>query len=136
MDATTRQVTVHPVFVAALGALSFTYAEVCESQALRCWIAGHIHAFEYVGGVTAVTVPDNPKTAVIGPDFYEPDLHATYAEMAQHYGTAVIPARVRRPRDKEEVEHLGERDAVARGGQRRAARPPRRAPLTVDALAE
>ena len=79
VDATTGEVKEHPVFVAALGASSFTYAEVCESQALRCWIAGHIHAFEYVGGVTAVTVPDNPKTAVIGPDFYEPDLHATYA---------------------------------------------------------
>lgn len=105
VDATTGEVKEHPVFVAALGASSFTYAEVFESQALRCWIAGHVHAFEYVGGVTAITVPDNPKTAVIGPDFYEPDLHATYAEMAQHYGTAVIPARVRRPRDKAKVEN-------------------------------
>jgi transposase len=105
VDAATGEVTAHPVFVAALGASSFSYAEVCASQALTWWVQGHIHAYEYIGGVTAVTVPDNPKTAVTHADYYEPELNPTYAEMAAYYGTTIIPARVRRPRDKPKVEN-------------------------------
>ena len=56
----------------ALGASSFSYAEICESQALAAWIGAHIHRYEYTEGVSAVTVPDNTKTAVTRPDYYEP----------------------------------------------------------------
>ncbi len=104
-DRTTGVVQPHPVFVAALGASSFSYAEVCVSQALPVWIQAHIHTYEYMEGVAAVTVPDNTKTGVTRPDYYEPDLNRTYAELAAHYGTTIIPTRVRRPRDKAKVEN-------------------------------
>jgi transposase len=105
VDAATGAVTVAPVFVTALGVSSFTYAEVCESQDMRAWIAAHIHTFEFLGGVAAVTVPDNTKTAVTRPDFYDPELNPTYRELGEHYGMTIIPARVRRPRDKACVEN-------------------------------
>jgi transposase len=93
-----------PLFVAALGASSYTYAEAFESEQLRCWIKGHIHAFEYFEGVTDMVVPDNPKTAVSKPCYYEPDINPTYNDLADHYDTAVLPARPRKPRDKAKVE--------------------------------
>lgn len=105
VDAATGAVTEHPVFVAALGASSFTYAEVCADQTVASWVTAHIHAYEAIGGVPAVTVPDNLKSAVAHGDFYEPDLNPTYRELADHYGTVIIPARVRRPRDKAKVEN-------------------------------
>jgi len=105
VDPTTGSVTEAPVFVAALGASSFTYAEACKGEDTGSWVQAHIHAYEYMGGVSAVTVPDNLKAGVIKPDFYEPDLNPTYREMAAHYGTTIIPARVRRPRDKAKVEN-------------------------------
>jgi len=71
---------------------------------LPCWIGGHVHAFEYFGGVPEVLVPDNAKTGVTSACFYEPDLNPTYQDMAQFYGTAVVPTRVRHPRDKAKVE--------------------------------
>src|SRR5262249_5005602 len=104
-DRTTGVVAPHPVFVAALGASSLASAEVCALQALPVWVAAHIHAYEYIAGVPAVTVPDNTKTGVTRPDYYEPDLNRTYAELAAHYGTTIIPTRVRRPRDKAKVEN-------------------------------
>ena len=70
----------------------------------RHWIRCHIEMYEYFGGVPAATVPDNEKTGVTHPCLYEPDLNPTYAEMADHYGTAVIPTRARKPRDKAKVE--------------------------------
>ncbi len=104
-DPATGAVTPAPVFVAALGASSFTYAEACEGEDTASWIQAHIHTYEYMGGVSAITVPDNLKAGVITPDFYEPELNPTYREMAAHYGTTIIPARVRRPRDKAKVEN-------------------------------
>jgi transposase len=104
-DPATGTVTTLPVFVAALGASSFTYAEACESEETESWIGAHMHTYEYMGGVSAITVPDNPKVAVTKANFYEPDLNPTYREMAAHYGTTIIPARVRRPRDKAKVEN-------------------------------
>lgn len=97
----TRQVY---LFVAALGASNFTYAEAFESTRLPFWIEAHIHAWEFFGGVTEITVPDNPKTAVTEPCRYEPLLHRTYEELAQHYGTVIIPARSREAQDKAKVE--------------------------------
>jgi transposase len=71
---------------------------------LESWIAGHCRAFEFYGGVSRAVVPDNPKTAVIHACRYEPVLHRTYQEMARHYGTVILPARVKKPRDKAKVE--------------------------------
>ena len=92
------------IFVAVLGASNYTYAEAHGAPDLPSWIGGHVRAFEFFGGVPEIVVPDNPKTAVKLPCWYEPDLNPTYQEMAAHYGTVVIPARPRRPRDKAKVE--------------------------------
>jgi len=88
------------LFVAALGASSQIYAEAQEAETLPYWIEGHTHAVEYFQGVPAVTVPDNPKTAVQHACWYEPELNPTYAEWAAHYGTVILPARPYHPRDK------------------------------------
>lgn len=101
----TGEVTDWQVFVATLGASNYTFAEIHETQELRWWIGGHIRAFEFFGGVTAVTVPDNLKSGVTKPCYYEPDVNRTYQELAEHYGTVVIPARVRKPKDKAKVEN-------------------------------
>jgi len=92
------------IFVAVLGASNYTYAEAMESQDIPSWINAHIHAFEYFGGVARITIPDNLKSGVSKACRYEPDLSPTYQDMAEHYGTAVIPARVARPKDKAKVE--------------------------------
>ncbi|MBI2017262.1 MAG: IS21 family transposase, partial [Candidatus Rokubacteria bacterium] len=89
---------------AVLGASSHTYAEAFASQELEHWIGGHVHAFEWWGGSPKICVPDNLRSGVTRAHRYEPILNTTYAEMAAHYGVAVIPARVRRPRDKAKVE--------------------------------
>ena len=92
------------LFVAVLGASNKTFAEAFPDQKLPSWITAHCHACAYFQGVARVTVPDNTKTAVIKPSRYEPLLNRTYQEMAEHYGTVVIPARPGRPRDKAKVE--------------------------------
>src|ERR1700761_3549664 len=92
------------IFVAVLGASNFTYAEASWTQALADWIGAHIRAFEAIGGVPNLLVPDNTKVAVIKACLYEPLVNRTYADMAAHYDTAVLPARPRRPRDKAKVE--------------------------------
>ncbi len=92
------------VFVAVLGASNFTYAEASWTQALADWIGAHTRAFEAIGGVPNLLVPDNTKVAVIKACLYEPQVNRTYAEMAAHYDTAILPARPRRPRDKAKVE--------------------------------
>lgn len=88
------------LFLAVLGASSYTFAEATRSQDLTCWIGSHIHALEFMGGVPEVAIPDNTKTGVKHPCRYEPELNATYRELAEHYGFAVIPARPYKPRDK------------------------------------
>lgn len=92
------------IFVAVLGASSYTFAEPRWTQTLPDWIGAHIDAFEFFGGVPTIAVPDNPKTGVSKACRYEPDLNRTYQEMAAHYGVAVVPARPRKPRDKAKVE--------------------------------
>jgi transposase len=74
------------------------------TQGLPDWCASHIRAFEFLGSVPALLVPDNLKSAVTQPCRYEPQTNATYEELAAHYRTAILPARVRRPRDKAKVE--------------------------------
>ncbi len=92
------------IFVATLGASNYTFAEATLSQDLPSWIQSHVHAFEFFQGVTEILTPDNLKDAVTRPCRYEPDLNATYREMAEHYGAVIIPARVKKARDKAKVE--------------------------------
>ena len=92
------------VFVAVLGASNYTYSEATWTQSLPDWIASHQRAFVYFGGVTELLIQDNLKSGVTKPCRYEPDINPTYQDMAAHYGTAVMPARVRKPRDKAKVE--------------------------------
>jgi transposase len=87
-----------------LGASSYAFAEATSGQCLRNWIGSHIRAFEFMGGVTLVVVPDNLKSGVRKPCYYEPDLNPTYLEWGEHYEVAIIPARPYRPRDKAKVE--------------------------------
>lgn len=103
-DAQSGQTQEAQIFVAALGASHYLYAEATRTQQLPDWIEAHVHAYEYFGGVPALTVPDNLKSAVSKACRYEPDLNPTYQDMASHYGTAVLPARPAKPRDKAKVE--------------------------------
>jgi transposase len=100
----TGEIQEAPLFVATLGASNYTFAEATFSQDLPSWISSHVHAFEFLGGVPEILIPDNTKTAVTHPSRYEPDLNPTYRDLAEHYGTVVIPARVAKPRDKAKVE--------------------------------
>ncbi len=94
-----------PVFVATLPASDYVYAEVQPSQELCHWIHGHVRAFCFFGGVPKILRPDNPKTGIKSPNYYEPDLNPTYQELAEYYQVAVLPARVRKPRDKSHAEN-------------------------------
>lgn len=104
IDPNTGEVKVAKLFVTTLGASSYTYVEAVLREDLPTWVQCHVNAANFYGGVTEIWVPDNLKTGVTRPDRYEPDLNPTYADLASHYGVAVIPARVRRPRDKAKVE--------------------------------
>ena len=104
VDRLTGKVRPAQIFVAVMGASNFTYAEASWTQALADWIGAHTRAFAALGGVPKLLVPDNTKVAVIKACLYEPQVNRTYAEMAAHYDTAILPARPRRPRDKAKVE--------------------------------
>ncbi len=92
------------IFVAVLGASNYSYAEATWTQQLPDWIGSHVRTFELLGGVPLVVVPDNLKSGVTKACRYEPDLNPTYHDLASHYGVAVVPARVRKPKDKAKVE--------------------------------
>lgn len=92
------------VFVAVLGASSYTYAEATWSQRVPDWIASHVRAFEFIGGVSEIVVPDNLKSAVTKACRYDPDLNPTYQQLAAHYHVAIVPARPYKPKDKAKVE--------------------------------
>jgi transposase len=92
------------IFVAAFSYSQYAYVEAFLAQDLECWIAAHINMYRYFGGVSKILVPDNLKTGVERADWYDPTINKTYHEMAEHYNTAVIPARVRRPQDKPNAE--------------------------------
>lgn len=93
------------IFVAALGASGYLYAEAQHSQGLVQWIGGHVRAFTFLGGVPKILRPDNLKSGVKKANYYEPELNPSYLEMAQHYKVAVLPARPRKPKDKPKVEN-------------------------------
>ena len=92
------------LFVAALGASSYTYAEATLDQSLSSWTKSHVGMSDYFGGSSEIWVPDNLKSGVDRPDRYEAGVNRTYEELATHYGAVVIPARVRKPKDKAKVE--------------------------------
>lgn len=104
VDRETGEVFESPLFVGVLGASGLTFSVCKESRESRHWISCHMEMYEYFEGVPAATVPDNEKTGVTNPCRYEPDLNPTYAEMARHYDTAILPTRSRKPRDKAKVE--------------------------------
>ncbi len=104
IDGATGEIRQAQIFVAVLGASSYTYAQATWSQTLPDWIGAHGRAFAFFGGVPAQVISDNLKSGVTKACFYDPQVNRTYAEMAAHYGTAVIPARPRKPRDKAKVE--------------------------------
>ncbi|MBM3279961.1 MAG: transposase [Candidatus Handelsmanbacteria bacterium] len=89
------------LFVAVLGASNYTYAEAFPSQQLAHWIDAHLHTFAFFGGVSQLLVPDNVRTGVSHPCYYEPQIHPAYAEMAAHYGAVVLPARPYAPRQSQ-----------------------------------
>ena len=92
------------VFVGVLGASNYTFVDVTRSRSLPDWTMSHVRMFEAWGGVPELVIPDNEKAAVHKASRYEPDLNPTYQELATHYGTTVLPARPRAPRDKAKVE--------------------------------
>jgi transposase len=100
VDRGTGEIREAEIFVAVLGASNYTYAEATWTQGLPDWIGSHRRAFAFLGGVPELVVPDNLRAGVSKAHRYEPDLNPTYQDMASHYGVAVLPARVRRPRDK------------------------------------
>ncbi len=104
VDPVTGEVIWVELFVAVLGASNYTFAEATMTQGTRDWIRSHEHAFEYFSGVAEAVVPDQLKSGVTEPCRYEPGVQRTYEEMCCHYGTAPLPARQRKPRDKAKVE--------------------------------
>jgi len=104
IDPSTGEILKAYIFIATLGASNYTFAEASLSQDLPSWIKAHIHAFEFLGGVPEILVPDNTKTGITNPCRYEPDINPTYQDLADHYRTTVIPARPGHARDKAKVE--------------------------------
>ena len=104
VDRLTGEVRGAHIFVGVLGASSLSYAEATWTETLPDWIGANVRALEAFGGAPALFVPDNAKVAVIKACLYDPQVNRSYAEMAAHYGSAVLPTRPRRPRDKAKVE--------------------------------
>jgi transposase len=104
VDRDSGEITPAYIFVAVLSYSQYTYVEACLRQDLECWIIAHVNAFQFFGGTTRLLIPDNLKTGVDRVSWYNPVINKTYHEMAEHYGTAVIPARVRKPKDKPNAE--------------------------------
>lgn len=92
------------LFVAVLGASSLSFAQARWTETLPDWIECHVQALEFFGGAPALLVPDNAKVAIIKACHFDPQVNRTYCAMATHYGSAVLPTRSRRPRDKAKVE--------------------------------
>ena len=104
IDPRTGEIRSTQIFVAVLGASNYTYAEATWTQALPDWIGSHQRCFNFLGGLPELVVPDNLRSGVTKAHRYEPDINPTYLEMARHYGIAIVPARVRKPKDKAKAE--------------------------------
>lgn len=100
----TGEIRTAQVFVAVLGASSYTFAEGTYSQALPDWLQSHVRAFQFFGGVTELVIPDNLRSGVSKACRYDPDLNPAYQQWAEHYQVAVIPARPYKPKDKSKAE--------------------------------
>ncbi len=103
VDRRTGEIREAEIFVAVLGASSYSYAEATWTQALPDWAMSHVRA-NFFGGVAEVWVPDQLRSAVSGPHAYDPEINPTYHELAEHYGALVIPARPKKPKDKAKAE--------------------------------
>lgn len=104
VDRQSGQILEASIFVAVLGASNYTFSEAVWKRDLPSWIGSHTRTVEFFQGVATVTIPDNWKAGVKDACYYEPDLNPTYRDWAAHYGTVIIPARVRKPKDKAKVE--------------------------------
>jgi transposase len=136
VNALTGELREAAIFIAVLGASNAPFAAATWSQSLPAWIGSHVRPFAALGGGPQVVVPDNRKAAVSRAPRSEPPLNRTYAELAQHYGLAIVPARAARPRDKAKVEvgvqvvarwmlaRLRPPLLLAPGAEHRACRPP------------
>jgi hypothetical protein len=105
LDKKTGEVHKLEVFVAAWGASGYAFADVTQSQNKEDWVESHVRAFEYFKAIPRTIIPDNLKSAVLKPSYYEPQLNPLYDKMAEHYGTVILPARVAKPQDKGLVEN-------------------------------
>jgi transposase len=105
IDSKTGEIYEAQIFVAALGASQLIFAEATATQQLPDWIHSHVRMWEYFGGVTAMTVPDNLLSGVKKAHRYDPDINPNYQALSEHYGFAIVPARVREPKDKAKVEN-------------------------------
>ena len=103
-DPSNGEVRNAQIFIAVLGASGYSFAEATWSQQIPDWIGSHIRAFEFIGGLPELIIPDNLKSGVTKAHRYDPDLSPTYHDMARHYGIAIMPARVRKPKDKAKAE--------------------------------
>jgi transposase len=104
VDAATGEIRAAQIFVATLGASNYTYACATATQTAADWVGSLIGALEFIGGVTRLIVPDQPRALIAQPDRYEPGLGRLVAEFCDHYSVAVLPARPAHPRDKPKVE--------------------------------
>lgn len=104
VNPVTGEVREAQVFVAALGASHYTYAEATWTQGLDDWVMSHVRMLEFFSGCPQIVVPDNLKAGVSSPHLYEPEVNPTYLEFARHYDLTIIPARRRKPQDKAVVE--------------------------------
>jgi len=104
IDPETGEIREAHIFIAVLAASNYSYAEAQWAEDLPNWIGGHVRALDFFGGVPEIITSDNLKAGVKHPSRYEPDINPTYLDMAEHYGTVILPARVRKPKDKAKVE--------------------------------
>lgn len=105
IDTVSGEIHEAQIFVGCLGASQFIFTKAYASQQLPDWIDAHIHMFEYFGGVSEIIVPDNLKSGVTKAHWYDPDINANYQHLSEHYGIAIVPARVGEAKDKAKVEN-------------------------------
>lgn len=122
IDPDTGEIRSAQIFVAALGASGLLYGEASWSQDLGSWLLAHVHCFEALGGVPEAVTPDNLRSGVTRACWYDPEINPSYLELARHYGTAILPTRIAKPRDKAAAEvgvQVVERWVLARLRHRR-----------------
>ena len=106
VETGTGEIRTAYIFVAVLPASAYPFVYAYSDRKISSWIDAHVRMYEYFGGVPRITIPDNTKTAVITPDLVDPVLNKSYNEMAHHYQTTLVPARVRKPKDKAADENM------------------------------